>query len=830
MAKRLIFSIFFLIASCCALFPSFLLAQKQGDAQVMGQIITNDHNPLFNVKVELRNRIIAVSDSNGNFQCNIPASQFVKLSFVKSGFGVERKSVYVNKGQQRHITIEMKLSAQELETVKVSGKRNQSSPEMIKVDVGMAKFNPSITTGVEGLIKTYVGSNNELTSQYNVRGGNYDENLVYVNGFEIYRPFLVQNGQSEGLSFINADMTSKVAFSPGGFQVKYGDKMSSVLDVQYKRPDTAGGSAYLGLLEQGLHLEGISTNKKFTYIIGARNRTNQNVVKSQSTRGNYNPQSSDIQGLLTYQMNEKWRLELLGNYNATRFNFYPQSDQLTTGVFTPLYVSQYNLNIDFMGREKDRYTTNFLGFTAVQDVNTKLRMKWMFSHFGDREQQYTDIQGDYTFSDDASTDLLASGTNIDFSRNKLNIDLWTAQNRGYLNLGKNYLLWGLSFERQNVKNYINQWTYVDSAGYSTPNSGNAFNLNDYMFSNDHFYINRTTGFLQDNLSFGEMSGWTMQAGVRYNYNTLNKQFLLSPRLSFAFQPMQWQRDVVFHGSLGVYNQPPFFREMLRYDGSINKALKAQKSWQAVAGMDYKFKMGTRPSKFTVEAYYKSMWDVDPYDQDNVRIRYYGNNNAKAYAAGIETRWFGQLVEGAESWISLGYMKTMENIDGLNYTSYFNQAGDKITPTTADQKVVDSTVTPVGWVRRPTDRRITLGMFLQDYMGNNKNCKVFLNTIYGSNLPYNLPNVPQYRNGMQIDPYFRMDLGFNMLLLDGSKVRRSYSPFRKLKQIWAGLEIFNILDRDNVISYNLIKDYNNTVYALPNRLTPRLLNVKLSVSW
>ncbi|WP_447640647.1 MULTISPECIES: TonB-dependent receptor [Chitinophagaceae] len=798
-----------------------------------GRILDKSKNPVSGAAIARAGRETgAVSNDSGYFALQIPSGSMITVQFSALNFKTEKHRYLLNKGQHRHVTIVLDDEIKQLRSVKVQDNRTRVQSGMISVDPGKAKINPSPIGGIEGLIKTLVGSNNELTSQYNVRGGNYDENLVYVNDYEIYRPFLIQNAQAEGISFINPDLVENVKFSLGGFQARYGDRMSSVLDVTYRHPDSAGGSAYIGMLEQGLHLEGISKNKKFTYLFGIRNRTNRNIVSSQATDGNYIPASSDMQGLFTYDAGKNWRFELLGNYNRTKFSFFPQSLQLTTSVLSPLYTADINANFAFEGSEKDKYTTNFVGLTAIKQVSKNVQLKWLFSHYGDRESQNSDIAATYSLDageNDQST-VLGSGSNINYARNNLRIDLWTVQHKGSWRLNRHFIQWGLLLERQYVNSKINQWTYLDSAGYSLPNANGPLNLNDFMNNNSQFSLTRTTGYLQDNIQWGESTIFTLQPGVRYNYNTLNQQFLISPRLAFSFQPKEWEKDIVFKGAIGMYNQPPFYREMLRYDGSLNKDLKAQKSWQASAGADYNFHIGQRPAKLTSEAYYKSMTDVDPYDIDNVRIRYYGNNSAKAYTYGAEVRLFADLVKDAESWISIGYMKSMEKIDGLNYTQYLNASGEVITANTSDKNPVASTITPVGWLRRPTDRRITVGMFFQDYLTTNKNNKVYLNMIYGSNLPYNVPGSSQYRNSLQIDPYARVDVGFSTLLYDGTKPKRSHNPFGAFKNIWGSIEVFNLIDRDNVISYTLIKDYNNNIYPLPNRLTPRLLNFKIVAAW
>ncbi|MCW3112949.1 MAG: TonB-dependent receptor, partial [Segetibacter sp.] len=719
-----------------------------------------------------------------------------------------------------------------LEGVTVKDNRARTEAGRINIDPSVAILNPSPLGNIESLIKIFTGSNNELTSQYNVRGGSYDENIIYVNDFEVFRPYLVRSGQQEGLSFINAEMTENVKFYNGGFQAKYGDKMSSVLDITYKRPKKFAGSAYIGLLEQGLHFEGTANNDKVTYLVGFRNRSNRNLVSSQDTKGNYIPSSSDMQALVTYQPNSKWLFEVLANISRSKFNLFPEESKLSSAVFSPLFTQNIAVDIAFQGQEKDAYQTNMVGLSTTWQPRKNFRLKGMLSRFENNESENIDITGAYLFGErnfDKSqssfgliVNPLGAGVYQNFSRNQLNIQVYNASLKGSLDKGKHFIQFGSSIERQKVADKLNEWEYNDSAGYSLPYSPNMLQLNKVLKNQANLTIDRFSGFLQDNIQLRDSSAVTLQLGLRYNYNTLNNEFLLSPRAGFSFKPKNWQKDIVFRGSAGVYNQPPFYRELRRYDGTINRKLKAQKSWQVSGGFDYNIKLLQRPGRITTELYYKGMTDVVPYDIDNVRLRYFGENMAKAYAAGAEVRLFGELVKDAESWISLGFMRTRENIDNDRYYNY--KLNDQ-------NKPVDSTLVNVGNLRRPTDRMITFGMFFQDYLSTNKNFKVYLNTLYGSNLPYNIPGSVRYRNALVIDPYIRADLGFSALLLDTDKSnRRSHSPFKGFDNIWATLEIFNIIDRPNTISYLLIKDFANNVFTLPNRLTPRLLNLKLIAKW
>ncbi len=815
-------------------------AQKK-TAFISGIVLNEEDKPLAGVTVQILNiEKKTITNDTGYFKINITAGKPLALIFSYTGYLPVQKNFYLSSDEQEHVIIKLQHYTKELEAITVKDERERRQAGLINIDASKALVNPSPISGIESLIKILVGSNNELTSQYSVRGGSYDENLVYVNDFEIYRPYLVRSGQQEGLSFINPELTGNVKFYNGGFQAKYGDKMSSVLDVTYRKPTRNSGSAYFGLLEQGVHLEGTAKNNKVTYLFGVRNRSNRNLLSSQETTGNYIPSSADLQLLVTWQVSNKWRLEALANLSKTKFTFFPKESQLTSGVFSPLYSSSLGLDIFFEGQEKDQYSTSFVGLTSVNQPNKKLQLKWMLSYFNDNEQENIDITGAYLFgprdfdpnsgTNGSIINPLGAGVNQNYARNKLNIDVWSATHKGSLDKGKNFLQWGNTIERQIVSDHLNEWEYKDSAGYSLPDHPGQLNLFSSTNSNADFGITRFSGYIQDNIRFNDSSGFTLQAGVRYNYNTLNKEFLLSPRLGFSFKPVSWKKDIVIRGAAGVYDQPPFYREMRRFDGSINYNLKSQKSVQVSTGIDYNFKLFQRAARFTTEAYYKNITDVVPYDIDNVRMRYYGENSAKAYAAGIEARLFGEIVKDAESWLSIGIMRTKENLDNDSYTTYKNAAGEIIGPSTPDKIPADSTTNAVGWLRRPTDRLVTFGMFFQDYLSTNKNFKVYLNTLYGSNLPYNIPGNAHYRNALFIEPYIRVDMGFSALLLDAQSKRRSHSPFLGFDNIWASLEIFNVVDRANTISYQLIKDFSNTTYTIPNRLTPRLLNFKIIARW
>jgi len=805
-----------------------LAAQRPG-ALVTGKILDENEKPLAGVSIVLLGRETGiVSTDSGTFRMRVPADKAFALVFSYTGYKSLQQNFILNDKEEERVLIRLEKSTTALPGITVTDNRERKEAGLIRINPKDAVNIPTPVGGIESLIKVYVGSNNELTSQYAVRGGNYDENLIYVNDYEVFRPYLVSNAQQEGLSFINPEMTRNVSFYNGGFQAKYGDKISSVLDIQYKKPASFGGSVYISLLEQGLELEGVSKNKKFSYIVGARNRNFTNLLSSQPTKGNYLPSSSDVQGLFTYQFNERNSLELFTVFSQTSFQLTPLSEQLSAAVFSPYFSANLGVDIFFSGQEKDSYRTGLAGLTWNQQVRSNLRLKWMLSTFSDRENQNYDITGDYIFGerdfDRSSPDFgkiinpLGVGSNQNYARDMLNIRLYSFAHKGYLNKENQYWQWGAGAEWQNINDNLHGWIYEDSVGYALPYEPGTLNLTSVVNGIHELNIGRFHAFLQDNISFRKNPDFTLQAGVRLNYNTFTRQLLFSPRAGISWKPSGSKKDIIYRAAVGIYDQPPFYRELRAPDGSINPNVKAQQSIQATAGMDINFHSGDRPFHLVLEAYYKYLWNVNPYNINNVSIQYFANNNAKAYAAGIEGRLYANLVKDAESWVSIGLMQTRELINGA---TYYNYSLDSL------NQPVDSTLVNQGWIRRPTDRLFMLGMFIQDYLSTNKNFKAYLNLIYGSNLPYSVPNSVKYRNALIIDPYIRADIGFSALLLDNDKSnRRSHNPFRSLDNIWLSLEIFNVIDRENTISYLFVKDFSNTTYAMPQRLTPRLLNLKL----
>jgi hypothetical protein len=822
---------------CIILFITLLsslccFAQKR-PATISGRVLDENESPLAGVSITILGQQRGTSSNDsGSFSINIPAERAIALIFSFNGYKTIQKNFLLNQDEQEQLTIRMELSGAVMEEVIVRERRERTETGLIRINPKSVINIPSPTMGVESMLKVFVGSNNELTSQYNVRGGSYDENLIYVNDFEIFRPYLVRSGQQEGLSFINPEMVRNINFYNGGFQARYGDKMSSVLDIQYNKPRSFGGSAYISILEQGFHVEGTGAKNKFGYVLGARNRSNRNLLSRQETQGSYTPSSADLQALLTYQLNEKWSAEFLGNLSRTKFSLIPEFSQLTSSIFSPLFTANLGVDIWFEGREKDAYSTGMLGFSTTYQPRKDLRLKWLASRFENNEEENIDIAGAYLFGtrdfDRTSSSYglivnpLGAGLSQTFARNRLNIVNYNFSHKGNLDKGKHIVQWGLGYDRTLINDKLNEWEYQDSAGYSLPYNPSLLEFSKVIKSTADLEVNRFSGYIQDNFVINRSAtSYTFSGGLRFNYNDLNKEFLLAPRFTASVKPA-WKNDIVIRAAAGAYHQPPFYRELRRYDGTVNTAIKAQRSWQGVVGVDYNFFGMNRPLRLSAEAYYKNMTNVVPYDIDNVRIRYFGENMAKAYATGIEMRLFGELVKDAESWVSFGLMRTREDLTNDFYTNYTLDSA---------YNPIDSMVVQNGWLRRPTDRLLTFGMFFQDYLSNNKNFKVYINTLYGSNLPYNIPGNVKYRNALRIEPYLRIDIGFSALLLDSERGnRRSHSPFRNFDNIWLSLEVFNLIDRPNTISYLLIKDFANNTFTMPNRLTPRLVNLKLVARW
>ena len=835
----------FLLLLCMASIGSY----AQELATVKGRVQDDNNLPKEAVTVAVEGEPEGtVTDSKGKYQLKVPANKDIILVISHLGFELIKHPLNLKPGTTHKINETLKESTTQLKDVTIEDQQVRTTT-LTRLDPKTVDILPSTSGGVEGLIKTLPGvsSSNELTYQYSVRGGNFDENLVYVNDIEIYRPFLVRSGEQEGLSFVNSDMVSSILFSAGGFDAKYGDKMSSVLDIKYRKPQELAGGLSMSLLGAGLHLEGTGINEKLTYQLGVRQKSNQYLLGALNTKGEYKPSFTDFQGLITWDVNDKWELGVLGNYARNRYQFIPENRETSFGTVN----EALRLTIYFDGQEVDRFETFQGAFTTTYRPRENTQLKWIAAGFRTFENETFDIMGQY-WLDELEKDIgkedfgeaklnRGVGTHLDHARNYLDATVMSLGHKGYIDLKNQFIQWGVRYQHEIINDELSEWTMLDSAGFSLPHVQDSvgytqpsmqptqtLELLNVLKTNIHLSSNRFSAFIQDNWSWktGDSTQFTLNAGVRANYWDLNNQLLVSPRISFSFQP-KWTSDVIFRAATGFYQQPPFYRELRDMNGVVHPNVKAQESYHVVLGSDYNFKIWNRPFKLVSEVYYKHLENLIPYEVDNVRIRYYAENNARGYATGVDLRLNGEFVKGVDSWASLSVMQTQEDILDDYYYEYYNQAGEKIiVGYTADQVATDSIRFEPGYIPRPTDQRVNFSLFFQDYLPKFPNFKMQLNLVFGTGLPFGPPSFERYKDTLHIPAYRRVDIGFSAKLLDEYSEVKPKNPLRHLKSMWVGLEVFNLLGINNTISYLWIKDVTNRQYAVPNYLTSRLFNVKL----
>lgn len=843
----------FLILCICAV----QYASAQNFGKVKGYVKDSIGVALdyVSVVVEEEQKYNTNSKRDGYFEITVPAGKPLTLVFSSLNMFPQRKKIEVQAGEEVIVNVTAQLKITEKQTVVVQGERKDGNVSTVEIKNQAFLVSPNesfeANLAFQGL---GVQKNNELSSNYSVRGGNFDENLVYVNDFEIYRPFLIRSGQQEGLSFVNGSLVSNVKFTSGGFQARYGDKMSSVLDVTYKRPQKFGGSLYGSLLGFGGHVEGCDKKQRFTFMVGVRQRLSQYILRSLEEQGQYSPNFLDVQGYFTFQVNEKWSLEYLSNYSRNSYIFKPVQRETSFGLLTDVK----KLTVFFDGQEADQYQSLMNGLSLIYMPNENLRIKWLGSHYLNREKEAYDILGEY-FLSQVESDLgrdnfgevlysLGIGGLHNWARNTLNSDVYYAGHRGsWLRKGHN-LQWGVDYKHEVIADRISEWNRTDSAGHSLPYSYNIdysnfdtagylspyiksqIGVNRLLRSQFNLRSNRISAFIQDTWKFGDTSQFNLNYGVRFQWWDVNREPVITPRVQFNYKP-KGKQDIVVSAAVGTYYQPPFYREMRNLQGEVNTDLRAQKSLHAVLGMNYAFKAWKRPFSFTTEVYYKHMWDLVPYEFDNVLIRYFGTNSAKGYSTGIDLRLNGELVEGAESWISMSIMKTGEDIIGDRYTAYYDSAGNELAFNSRNQpRIVDSATIFPGYIPRPTDQRVNFAMFFQDNIPRFKFIKVSLSLIFGTGLPFGPPDNDRYKDVLRIPPYRRLDMGFSGQLWNPEWAKRKTGFSQGLKSVWLSLDVFNILGITNTVSYLWVSDIYSNRYAVPNYLTNRRINAKLQVTF
>ena len=802
------------------LIPLIVLSQK---SYIKGVVLDINNNPIENVNISSESKAGATTNSNGFYSIEIKSLTNVNITFSHVNFKSISFPINLKTNEVYEFYPVMDINIQQIEEIVLNSNKRTELKSILSIDPQIIRTIKGAQPGIENLLKTLPGVNisNELSTQYSVRGGNFDENLVYVNGIEIYRPFLVRSGQQEGLSFVNSNLIKNIKFSAGGFQSKYGDKLSSVLDIEYKNPNGNNLAGNFNLLGGNITLNNISKNAKVSNILGIRYRDNSMLVNSRETITNYNPKFIDIQNFLTANINEKFSLNFLSYMSVNNYNYKPQSRQTNFGTLDdPTALIVY-----YQGQEKDKYQTVFgaakLNFKA--SVNTELSL--ITSAFQTSEKEYFDILAQYrlgevnnNIGDEDLGDVEFSegiGSQLNHGRNNLNAIIYNIEHKGNYKKNDNNLEWSLKFTKEDIKDRIVEWEVIDSTGFSidppffeslgdqpyTANEGPIVPYQNIRKTNNT-KTNRIQSYVQwsKNSNIGATEIYS-NAGLRLHGWSIDNQkmnFVFSPRFQIGIKP-DWEKDMIFKLSGGVYHQPPFYRELRDYNGEINYGVKAQKSIHLVASNEYSYSLWNRPFKLTSEIYYKDMTNVNAYTVDNVRIRYLANNNAKAYAYGLDLRLNGEFIKGTESWFSFGYLNTKENID--------NQ----------------------GYIPRPSDQRLKFGILFQDYIPNIPDLKMYLNLVYNTGVPGGAPsyaNSYDYQN--RLPDYKRVDLGISYVIVNGEKnYKKGWK--KNFSDLSIGLEIFNMFDIQNSITNTWVRDvYSKRQYSIPNYLTPRLLNLTIDM--
>ncbi|MBC3758750.1 carboxypeptidase-like regulatory domain-containing protein [Hyunsoonleella sp. SJ7] len=798
------------------------------EATIKGVILDDNNKPIPKVSVASGN-LGTETNENGFYSLDVPANQDVILEFTHLSFKKVVVTFNLKNGVIKEFNPVMNISVEQISEVTISGTRRKEVEGIVTLQPETIRKIPGANAGVENLLMTLPGvsNNNELSTQYSVRGGNFDENLVYINGIQVYRPFLVRSGQQEGLSFVNTYLVQNVDFSAGGFQAKFGDRLSSVLDITYKTPYQFEVNADISLLGASVSYENISKDSKFTSIVGARYRDNSLLVNAKETETNFQPVFADLQGFFTYKFTNKFHMSFLGNASLNTYDYEPLSRQTNFGTLSEPIA----LLVVYDGQEKTRYQTLFGALQGTYFANDNLTLNLTASTYHTTEEEYFDILAQYSLGevngnigDEDLGEVEFSegiGSQLSHGRNDLDALITTVEHKGDYNINDNRIEWSIKYTNEDFRDRLVEWEVIDSAGFSIrpPRTipGNEQPYEPYEgpltpFTNvratNKVQINRIQAYAQwsKRSTLGTSDVW-YNAGLRvHNWGvkgegvSSSNQTVFSPRAQFAIKP-NWKKDMLFRIAGGLYYQPPFYRELRDSMGMVQPNVKAQKSFHLVLGNDFSFKMWDRPFKLTSELFYKNLSDVNPYTLENVRIRYRAKNNAKAYAYGLDMRLNGEFVPGTESWFSFGYLKTEENIENRGYIS------------------------------RPTDQRLKFAALFQDYVPNIPSLKMYLNLVYNTGLPGGSPSYADpYQYQTRLPDYKRADIGFQLVLVDAKKQfsRGWKKPFKELA---LGFEIFNVFDVQNSITNTWVRDvYSKRQFAIPNFLTPSVFNVRTTMKF
>ena len=818
-------------------------AQDLPVGTVYGKVTDEHGHPIEMANVVVPELLVGyTTNSRGYYELTLLSDTTWMLHFSFVGYEQRHTAVRLRKGEKRKLDMVLKSTATVLPDAVISDRATDAS-SLTRLNAKQATLLPSMGGGVETLIKTLPGvvSNNELSSQYRVRGGNFDENLIYVNGIEIYRPFLVGSGQQEGLSFVNSRLVNNIEFSAGGFAAEYGDKMSSVLDVTYKSPRETAASLVLSLLGVEAHVEGATKNEKFSYLVGARYKNTSLALGMLDTKGEYRPNFTDAQGLFNFKFGEKWDLSFLGYYSKNRYMLIPKTAKINVGNLNlPM-----QLKVFFDGQEVDDYTTGLGALTLSYKPHNNLNLKWIASAYSAYETETYDIQEAYefgvrntSFGTENFGEVIESfdvGTLTKHARNGFYAQVYNLDHKGLYAFDPCLLKWGLRFQHQDIDDVVDEWQMFDSAGYTMPHPHDVIGgypeiLPEVEMDFNHkahnvLSINNLDGFVQNSWTIPcrDNGAFVITGGLRANYWGYNNKVYVSPRAGIAFKPEDEKRERVYRLSGGVYNQTPFYREIRNRDGSLYKDAEAQRSYQIVAGHDFKFHAWNRPFILTTELYYKYFTHVIPYDIDNVRIRYYADQSAKAYATGMDLKVNGEFVKGIDSWASLSIMRAREDIRGDYCLLGVN--GDTLPFYNHRDADVADTLS-LGWHYRPSNQLINFSLFFQDYIPNFPTWRVNMTLTFGVGLPYNSNNSDFYDPQGRYPAYRRVDIGFSKQLISEASSFSKGNPLRYVKNMFISVDVFNLLDIPNTISYTWVKFVDNRYYGINNYLTPRYVNVKL----
>lgn len=805
----------------------------QHKVRVYGYVIDTNNRGIEMANVYFENTTIGtVTNQNGFYELSTDIKDSITVVYSLLGYQTIKHTIFPSQ-QVLQISVELPLQSKEIKDLNVIAQRRQTST-LDLIDPQKYRLMPNSTGGIESLLITFAGvsQNNELSSQYNVRGGNFDENIVYVNGIEVYRPLLIRAGQQEGLSFINPDMVKTVAFSAGGFDAMYGDKMSSVLDIKYKKPVGNEASASISLL--GASAYAATSGKRFTQLHGLRYKTSKYLLGTLQTKGEYSPSFIDYQTYMTYQLAPKWELSFLGNFSQNDYQFVPVEQNTSFGT----YQTARNLTIYYEGQEKDLFRTSFGAVTLKYQPKADLKINFVASAFHTNESETYDILGEYVLSevkmdaknpDEKIGAALGIGKYQEHARNRLKATVANIGLNGEYKASAHQLKWGTTMQYEYISDKINEWEWRDSSGYSLPYSDKKVNLFYNLKATSDLPSLRATAYLQDTYKHNfEAGNFLLTGGLRANYWSFNNELLISPRVSMSLIP-HWKKDVVLRFATGLYYQAPFYKEIRDTTTDalgnvvirLNDKIKSQRSVHFVLGGDSYFRAWGRPFKFTTEAYLKLADRVESYSVNNVRIRYSGENDAKAYTAGLDFKLFGELVPGTDSWINLSLMDSKEDLQNDTYVKNVYDADGNITSS--------KFVTP-GWIPRPNEQRYSFSIMFQDYIPNNPKYKVQLKGIWADGLPFGAPRNIAYRAAFRTPAYRRVDLGASRVLMSGSDKWLDKNWLKHVKTIWINVEVFNLLDFKNVNSYYWVTDITGTQLATPNYLTSRQLNIKLIVDF